>query len=313
MASLADIQRAFGSKQALTLDRDYRGSKQVGFVGDKANIGGAEFSNAQDLYNTVYGGGSGGGSSSTGGYNSSGGLSTAISDATSAIRAQLDPITKQLEGIKPMLQKAAETKQNALKGTLTSLGERYKALLADITGKGKAQETTQTRVTNNELARRGITGDSTEAQQETIRALEPILENTRSLTTQAGVAQASDERSVNDAIANVPIEQAMQEAELTKRIADILTGGVSQGVSLGGSLFQTQMADSLSKTKSESDRMFDDLKARLMEQQLASGQQSIDQGNATAPLLLEKLRAEVNKAKSSGGNKISLDALDALW
>lgn len=258
-------------------------------------------------YGSSGGGGGGGGNSGA----STGNLNSIIADVSSMVRSQYEPITKQLESIKPLISQSIQQKKTTLEGRLGSLTDRYQKLLQDITTRGKEQETTQTRITNSELAKRGITGDSTAAVQEIANVLKPIQDQSTSNIKDVDLAQKEEERGIQDAIGALPGEQAMAEADILRQVASILAGGVNQSIGLGSTIYSTnqaqQQAQQAADRQSQETSEYRALQNRLLQQQLTQ-QQSL------APLQLQQLQAEIAKlTKPSSGGGLSSGALSGFW
>lgn len=122
-ASLQDIQKAFDTKSAIDIGKDYYGSTKVGFVGDTANIGGKTFSSANDLYNAVFGGGAST-SPAPGGMSSSGG------DRTAYFNAQAEKLKSDINA-NNQSRTAAQQKLIDYYAGLEDPTTRYKNILAE--------------------------------------------------------------------------------------------------------------------------------------------------------------------------------------
>ena len=140
MASLQDIQSAFQSKQGLTLDKNFQGANQVGFVGDQATLGGKSFSSAQDLYNAVYGGG---GSSSSSSSSSTGqpDFESTLNRALEIQQQAVQPAVQSLQASIPEIQQSYATQRSQLEAQKDPLTARYDALIADISRRQGVAET----------------------------------------------------------------------------------------------------------------------------------------------------------------------------
>lgn len=236
---------------------------------------------------------------------SMGNFSDILKQTQNLISSQLQPITQQLESIKPVISQAYQQKQKTLERQLSSLSDRYQNLLDQITGRQQQETTTATRTTADELAKRGITGDSTLASQEIQRALDPIQRYYDTQSKEVQLTQAQEQQAIQDAIANVPIEQQLAEADVLKQIASIMAGGVNQATSLGSGLFNTLTSAGLQQQQIDQSSVFNELQKQLLQQQL-------DQAKVTNPLEADRLRAQIAQLNRSGSS-ISSDALRSLW
>lgn len=244
-----------------------------------------------------------GGASST--SPSLGNFSDILKQTQNIISSQLKPITQQLESIKPVISQAYQQKQKTLEGQLSSLSDRYQNLLDQITGRQQQETTTATRTIADELAKRGITGDSTLASQEIQRTLDPIQRYYDTQSKEVQLTKAQEEQAIKDAIANVPIEQQLAEADVLRQIASIMAGGVNQATSLGSGLFNTLTSAGLQQQQIDQSAVFNELQKQLLQQQY-------EQAKVTNPLEAERLQAQIDQLKKSGSS-ISSDVLSSLW
>jgi hypothetical protein len=214
MASLQDIQSAWQSKQGFDIGKNYKGASQVGFVGDSATLAGQKFSSPQELYNTVYGGGSGSSSSSlsAGNYTMPDfdeTLKRAIELQTQAVK----PAISSLQASIPEIGQKFETQRQQLEAQKDPLKARYDALISDINRRQGVAETTATRTTSQELGRRGIVGSSGIADVALQEAVQPIRSEYGALATQAGLGREEGLMALQNQITNLtPLEVEAKRA-----------------------------------------------------------------------------------------------------
>lgn len=192
------------------------------------------------------------------------------------------------------------------------LKDRYQSLLAQIKGNQKVSEDRQFVTTNNELGKRGISGDSTLAQQEITNALNPITQQYTGLYTDTGLAQESDLRSLVNQIANSSTTETEANRLVQNAIAQLQAGGAQSGINLGSNLFQFNTAQN---TQQELARQ----QAAFQSQQLTAQQQQNAIDNAIKQQQLANQTKETNYAvnkpyyqpTTGGGSDIS--ALQAIF
>lgn len=240
-----------------------------------------------------------GGSSFSGGNQNFGSI---LDQVKSSITGALDPIVNQIKGQAPAITEAYQGAKNTLQTQKSSLAGKYQQLLNDIRNTGQQKVNTQTVTTNDELARRGITSDSTSARQELSRNLDPIQQTIQSQTAQATQLQGEEEQALANAIANLGIQEQQAQGGILSQVAQLLSGGVNQATGLAGNIY-SQMQ---SQQQTPQQISYQDLQNQLLQQQLSQSQ-------AIAPLELQKIQAEVQKLLKGGSKSISLDALESLW
>lgn len=206
MASLQDIQSAWQSKQAFDIGKNYKGASQVGFVGDSATLAGQKFSSPQELYNTVYGGGSGVSASTAGNY-SMPDFDQTLQRAIELQNKAIQPAISSLQASIPEIGQKFETQRQQLEAQKDPLKARYDALISDINRRQGVAETTATRTTSQELGRRGIVGSSGVADTTLEQAVQPIRSEYGALATQAGLGREEDLMALQNQITNLtPLE-----------------------------------------------------------------------------------------------------------
>ena len=130
----------------------------------------------------VGGGGSSGGSSNGGGaFN----YQDALNRALEITKQNNAPVVQSLEASKQPLQ------------------DRYKSLIDSLKGNQVTAENRQTKVTASELAKRGITNDSTMFNQEVTDAVNPITQQFSGNIKDAGYAQEADLQALATQIAKL--------------------------------------------------------------------------------------------------------------
>ena len=255
MASLQDIQGAFNSKQALTLDKSFQGANQVGFVGDQATLGGKSFSSAQDLYNAVYGGG---GSSSSSSSSSSTGQPDFESTLNRALEIQqqaVQPAVQSLQASIPEIQQSYATQRSQLEAQKDPLTARYDALIADISHRQGVAETGAIKTTSQELGRRGIVGSSGVADTALQQAVQPIQSEYAGLSTSAELGKQEGLQSIQEQLTNLTPLEVEATRNVNNAIAQLQSATTKDAVNQA--LSQLQLAQNQSQ-QAESQRQFNE-------------------------------------------------------
>ncbi len=174
---------------------------------------------------------------SSGGFNIGGKFSPTIDPIAAAKQAQ----QLQIEANQPAI--------STLQGQKSDLAGRYQDLLDSITAAEEPAVNSATVATSSELAKRGITNDSTLGQQELAKNLLPVTTTFGQLKSQTGLAETQDLNTLAANIAslqagNVPgaLSFGNNLANAAAQIAAAASYGVSGGireVPAGGSLVDT--------------------------------------------------------------------------
>lgn len=141
-------------------------------------------------------------------------------------RKAAKPFISSLQASIPETSKKFATEKARLQGQIDPLKERFKNLLDEIKGQGQKQETAQTRVTAQELGKRGLLSSSTLAQQELVNAVQPIQEQTQRLTKETGLAQEQGIKAIQDQVSGL----LPQETEALRNIKNAIAQLQSQGL-----------------------------------------------------------------------------------
>lgn len=240
-----------------------------------------------------------------GSYGSGGsGFGSILDQVKNSVMGALNPVIDQIKGQAPKVTEAYRGAKNTLETQKSSLAGKYQQLLTDIKNSGLRQTEGTTKTVNNELARRGITSDSTAAQQELTSNLAPIEDATLSRTSQATTLQGEEENALANAIAQLSISEQEAQTGLLDRVANLLSGGISQSTGIAGNLYSQE----LGQRQTESQKMYADLQNQLLNQQISSSK-------ASQPIELQMLQAQLNKLlkPSSGGGGLASINLDSLW
>ncbi len=196
-------------------------------------------------------------------------MTDAIQKAIDITRKSIEPQIQSYQAQIPEIQKQYTQKEASLTSQKQTLGDRYKNLLASIKGQGAESVNKQTLVTANELGKRGITGDSTLAQQEIINSTEPVKQKYVNLEQQTATDQSEAERALNDTIAGLTTSRVADERSIQNAIAQLLSGASTQGIQLGTNLYNTnqqaQLAQQELEAKQAQQKIANDLAQKELE------------------------------------------------
>ena len=206
----------------------------------------------------------------------------------------IKPIVASLEATKPEITSKYNLARNQLQASEQPLKDRYQTLLDSINTQKTSDVSAQTRVTNSELAKRGITNDSTLAQQEVLNATQPLNERYTNLSTQTGLEREDSLRSLQDSIANLTPQETADLRAISDAIAQIQANSA-----------QTGIAQSL------------DLYSRGLDNQLAQQELGERQKQNAIANALAQAKFDFEKSSSSSGsnydNFIKLNEGDTLF
>ncbi len=129
-------------------------------------------------------------------------------------------MTSTIQNAMQMAQNAVQPAVQAIQAQASPLQQRYKDLIGSLQGQQQTETNRQTVTTNNELARRGVLGNSGLAEQEMTNALNPIT------------SQYSGQ--IKDAYN----QQNIDLAGLASQAAQLQSSAGLQGLSLGNNQYQ---------------------------------------------------------------------------
>lgn len=199
-----------------------------------------------------------------GGSDFSGGGSgnSSIDEAMRQQREGINQSVSALQGQQQLLPQQTAQRQATLNQQATTLESRYKSLIDEIKGQGAAQEKQQTRVTSDELARRGISLQGNLGQQEILNAVNPITQATQRNLTNTGIARESDLSAITQALNQLPLDEQAQRLAIQQAIGQTQAGGGNSAVQTALQLLQNQTQQQQFRQNYE-----------LQKQQLAASQQ----------------------------------------
>lgn len=216
-----------------------------------------------------------------------------IKQAIEMNKQAIQPAVQSLEASIPETSASFQRQREQTQGEIEPLKQRYQNLLSEVTGKAKASEEGQTRVTSGELAKRGIVGSSTLAQQEIQNAVEPIRSQARTAFTNIGLEQEQGIKQLMNTIANLTGQETEATRAVRNAIAQLQSGagqaGVSQGISTSQFNAQQALQQAEQQRAAEQQRIENLRNEQLFPIQLKGAQADLD----------AKLKA--NKSSGLGG------------
>lgn len=134
-----------------------------------------------------------------------------------------------------------KSRQDILLGELEPTTQRYNALLEEVTRRQQEDTNLATKTQANELGRRGISNTSGLYDRTVQEALSPILQYYTGQAKDVGFEREGAIRSIQNAVAELANQQALQELGLTRDIANLqTTGGINAAQLAAGLLAQRQ-------------------------------------------------------------------------
>lgn len=177
----------------------------------------------------------------------SGGVSGSPSNFADTVRQAQElqrsvnaPAVESLRSSLPEISKTYETQRQQTTAQIDPLKQRYQSLLDEVKGKAQASVNSQTKITSNELGKRGIVGSSTLAQQEIQNAVEPIRAGERTAITDIGLSQEQGLMSLQNILANLANAETEQKRGVLNSIGQLEAGAGQNAVQLALQQIQSQ-------------------------------------------------------------------------
>lgn len=145
-------------------------------------------------------------------------------------QAAIQPAIKSYQDTIPEINSAYDTEAARLQGEQQPLKDRYQILLDSLKTQKTGDISAQTRITNSELAKRGITNDSTFAQQELFNTTNPINERYSNIERTTNLDESDALRAISDAITGLVPKRTADLRSITQAIADLQAGTGNQSV-----------------------------------------------------------------------------------
>jgi hypothetical protein len=157
---------------------------------------------------------------------------------TEANMNAVKPAVDSLSAGIPELRQAYTQRQTQVQAEKEPLVQRYEQLLNEIRGRETSQVNEVTRNTNREMARRGISGDSTFASDELQGRTAPIRGAAQSDILTTSFDRESKLREIDNMITNLNSEMVQAERDIRNSIAQIQAQAGSAGVAQALQIFQ---------------------------------------------------------------------------
>lgn len=161
-----------------------------------------------------------------------------------AIKRQQDAIKPQVDSLNasaPEITAKYNQTRTDLQAQRAPLQDRYNNLIQSIKGQGTEAVNNQTRITNNELGKRGLLGSSTVAQQEIQNAVTPLELKYKTLETTANQDQTDALSGIDRSVAGLATAETADQRALKSAIASLMAGASGQGISTGSSIYGTSL------------------------------------------------------------------------
>lgn len=228
---------------------------------------------AQQEQKNKYSSSSGGGSS----YNPQ----QAIEESIKRMQEANKPIIQNLESTIPEVQAKYTQTREQLQSKQPALEERYKTLLDSIKGQGEQDINSQTRITNNELGKRGLVGSSTLAQQEIQNAVSHLRQKYTGLEKETSLSREEAIKSLQEQIANLTPQEVADKRAIQAQIASLQSGAISGGATMGQNLYAAQMQNDLAQKQFEETKRQNAIQEALQQMQTPqSSYMSLGEGSS---------------------------------
>lgn len=234
-------------------------------------------------------------------------IEEAIKRQQDAIKPQVDSLTASA----PEITAKYNQTRTDLQAQRAPLQERYNTLIQSIKGQGTEAVNNQTRITNNELGKRGLLGSSTVAQQEIQNAVTPLDLKYKALETTANQDQTDALSGIDRSVAGLATAETADQRALKNAIATLMAGASGQGISTGSSIYGTSLTSAQEQARQAQ-------AVQLANEQAAreAKQQEIVNQLAQAKLANEtaQTRYDTNKPyPSTGGSATDISSILSLF
>lgn len=190
-----------------------------------------------------------------------------IKKSIEAQREASKPAISSLQASMPEVQQKYATERTRLTNSKQPLQDRYSNLISSIKSQGEQDVNNQTRITNNELGKRGLVSSSTLAQQEVQNATSPLRQKYAGLEKDAGIAQEADLRAIDDQITGLTPQETADLRAIQNTIAQMESGALSAGNAQGMSLFSTLLGQETANKQLDASERLSAIDNALKQQQ----------------------------------------------
>ena len=240
-----------------------------------------------------------------------------IKKALEMQKQAVQPAIQSLQaGIPEIQQRFAQTTQQ-VQAEIDPLKQRYESLLEEVRQRGTQQEQAQTKVTSQELGKRGLVGSSTLAQQEIQNAVLPIQQATTGTIKDVTLSREEGIRNLQNILSNLPQQETESIRAVQKAIAQLQSEaaqtGIGQGIQVGQfgaqqQLAQQQLAASQAQAQAQQLAQQQQLEMARQEAERQAQQRAIENAlqqrmfeEVTIPSTQYQINAPYYKPDSGGG------------
>lgn len=247
---------------------------------------------------------SSGGSGSSGSSGSGGTNYVDIAKQIMELQKQANqPAVQTLQSSIPTTQQAFQQKGQQLTAQVDPLKQRYQGILDSLKQTQQVDVQSAQIASSREFGKRGVPLSSGAYDQYVNQQILPVNAAYGGKISETALTGEEALRSLQDQIANNPIEQQKSVDAINQAIASLQAGGNSEAIKSALSLYQQQQSDAQKAQETERQKKIDDLNAQVTNATLS-------QSSQTNPLQLQILQQELLKAQNA--NKTTSGGSGAL-
>lgn len=231
----------------------------------------------------------------------------AVKKALEMQQSAIAPAVSSLKASIPEIQQRFETTTQQVKAEIDPLKQRYENLLDEIRQRGVQQEQAQTKVTSQELGKRGLVGSSTLAQEELLRAVQPIQQVTTGAIKDVTLSREEGLRNIQNILSSLPGQETSEIRAIQNAIAQLQASGSQTGIQQA--LTQGQFVASQALAQQQLQAQID---AQLAAQELARQQQALVEkrySEIDVPLAQYQLNAPYYKPETGSSGSSAAEFL----
>lgn len=207
-------------------------------------------------------------------------LDETISRAVNSLREANRPIIDSYNSSIGETQQRFANQKTQLEGRRQPLQDRYSNLISSIKNQGQQDVTNQTRITNNELGKRGLLSSSTLAQQEIQNATSPLMQKYAGLEKDASLAQEDEMRNLENQISGLAGQETDSLRAIQNAIAQLQANTQQQGISLGTDAFNRYQEQERQRVAMEEARRQQELDNQYRQAQAEAARRQAEQENS---------------------------------
>ncbi len=217
-----------------------------------------------------------------------GGGGDVISQAIERNKQAIQPAIESYNQSIPEIQSKYKAAGEQLEASRKPLQERYQNLLSSIKGQGTEDVNRQTTITNNELGKRGILGDSTLAQQEIQNTTSPLRQKYATLESNTNLDLTNALQNLDKQKSDLAFQESSDVRAIKNAIAQLQAGAAQSGVTQGMQLQANQLQNQLQQAELAQRQKEADIQRQLAERQyneitLPAAQRSLAKSYESSP------------------------------